>query len=370
MHAFVDAGITTFDCADIYTGVEALIGDFVAPSAAGASDLQVHTKYVPDRSQLGRLTAAGRGRAVDRSLTRLGVEAPRPGAVPLVGLRACPARSTRWAGWTTSAGPGEIRHLGVTNFDTPTLTALLDAGLPIVSHQVQYSLLDRRPAGGDAGAVRGARRAAALLRHRRRRVPRPSATSDAAAPGDRARESLAGEVPADRRRGRRLGRACSALLQRARARGSAARGATSPRWPSPGCCSSRRSAAAIVGARHARHLPSAASRRVAGARSPTIEAIAPAVATGPPCLATSTRSSAIAGGRHAAVMRYELNTGAGASGWGLGLERKRSEQRTRGLLRIECAGDANDGVSDRHRARRAGARSPCADSGASRRPTW
>jgi aryl-alcohol dehydrogenase-like predicted oxidoreductase len=28
--AFYDAGITTFDCADIYTGVEAMIGDFRA----------------------------------------------------------------------------------------------------------------------------------------------------------------------------------------------------------------------------------------------------------------------------------------------------------------------------------------------------
>ena len=28
MIAFADAGITTFDCADIYTGVEALIGAF------------------------------------------------------------------------------------------------------------------------------------------------------------------------------------------------------------------------------------------------------------------------------------------------------------------------------------------------------
>ena len=26
MHAFVEAGVTTFDCADIYTGVESLIG--------------------------------------------------------------------------------------------------------------------------------------------------------------------------------------------------------------------------------------------------------------------------------------------------------------------------------------------------------
>ena len=43
MHAFVDAGVTTFDCADIYTGVESLIGDFVRDRGR-ASDLQIHTK--------------------------------------------------------------------------------------------------------------------------------------------------------------------------------------------------------------------------------------------------------------------------------------------------------------------------------------
>ncbi|MGI9357084.1 MAG: aldo/keto reductase, partial [Rhizobiaceae bacterium] len=30
MEAFVDAGITTFDCADIYKGVEEMIGEFIA----------------------------------------------------------------------------------------------------------------------------------------------------------------------------------------------------------------------------------------------------------------------------------------------------------------------------------------------------
>ena len=29
MEAFLDAGITTFDCADIYVGVEEMIGDFI-----------------------------------------------------------------------------------------------------------------------------------------------------------------------------------------------------------------------------------------------------------------------------------------------------------------------------------------------------
>ena len=40
---------------------------------------------------------------------------------------------------------GKLRHLGLTNFDTPRLQIMLERGLPIVSNQVQYSLVDRRP---------------------------------------------------------------------------------------------------------------------------------------------------------------------------------------------------------------------------------
>ena len=46
MATFVDAGITTFDCADIYTGVESLIGGLSArvsdarPTAAGAHEIR------------------------------------------------------------------------------------------------------------------------------------------------------------------------------------------------------------------------------------------------------------------------------------------------------------------------------------------
>jgi aryl-alcohol dehydrogenase-like predicted oxidoreductase len=40
---------------------------------------------------------------------------------------------------------GKINHLGGTNFDTDHMTAIVDAGVPLVSMQLQYSLLDRRP---------------------------------------------------------------------------------------------------------------------------------------------------------------------------------------------------------------------------------
>ena len=40
---------------------------------------------------------------------------------------------------------GKIAHFGVTNFDTPHLHEIVAAGVPIVAHQLQYSLVDDRP---------------------------------------------------------------------------------------------------------------------------------------------------------------------------------------------------------------------------------
>jgi len=43
---------------------------------------------------------------------------------------------------------GKIKYIGVTNFDVPHLQELLDARVPVVSNQVQYSVLDHRPEQG------------------------------------------------------------------------------------------------------------------------------------------------------------------------------------------------------------------------------
>jgi aryl-alcohol dehydrogenase-like predicted oxidoreductase len=43
---------------------------------------------------------------------------------------------------------GKIANIGVTNFDVPRLMELLDAGVPVVAHQLQYSLLDARALNG------------------------------------------------------------------------------------------------------------------------------------------------------------------------------------------------------------------------------
>src|ERR687885_128544 len=40
---------------------------------------------------------------------------------------------------------GMIKHLGLTNFDTERMQIMVDSHIQIVSNQVQYSIIDRRP---------------------------------------------------------------------------------------------------------------------------------------------------------------------------------------------------------------------------------
>lgn len=144
MELFAEAGITTFDCADIYTGVEALIGEFLVTRRPG--DLQVHTKCVPDLASLAHLSAADLSAMIDRSRARLGVD-----VLDLVQLHWWDyARGDFVAAATALAAlrdAGKVRQIGATNFGSVQLRSIVEAGVPVVAHQVQYSLLDRRPAG-------------------------------------------------------------------------------------------------------------------------------------------------------------------------------------------------------------------------------
>jgi aryl-alcohol dehydrogenase-like predicted oxidoreductase len=149
MDRFVDAGITTFDCADIYTGVEALIGEWLKRRGARGAGVpvQVHTKYVPDLDRLPTHSRADVVRGIDRSLARLGVD--RLDLVQLHWWDYDAAGYVDAAGWLDDQRrAGKIRHIGLTNFDQQRLSEIVAAGIPVVSHQVQYSVLDRRPANG------------------------------------------------------------------------------------------------------------------------------------------------------------------------------------------------------------------------------
>ena len=151
LERFVEAGLSTFDCADIYTGVEELLGALIR--RVGPRRVRVHTKLVPDLQDLARVDRAYVERIVDRSLRRLGVERldlvqfswwdyAVPGYVDVMG----------WLGELQRAG--KVRHVGTTNFDVPRLRQMTASGTRMSVHQVQYSLLDRRPENALVGFCR------------------------------------------------------------------------------------------------------------------------------------------------------------------------------------------------------------------------
>lgn len=145
LQRLVDAGLDTFDCGDIYVGVETLLGRLLRVSR----DVRVHTKFVPDRDVLPRIDRRYVERIVDRSLRRLGVE--RLDLVQFAWWDYAVPRFVETARWLDQQRrAGKIRLLGATNFDVPHLARIVEAGVPLVAHQVQYSLLDRRPERGMA----------------------------------------------------------------------------------------------------------------------------------------------------------------------------------------------------------------------------
>jgi aryl-alcohol dehydrogenase-like predicted oxidoreductase len=147
MAAFVESGITTFDCADIYTDVEALIGSFRARYPLLAKRTQIHTKFVPDLATLGKIDTDTIERGIDRSLLRLGLE-----RLDLVQFHwwdyAVPGYVEVALELDRLRRAGKIAHVGLTNFDVPRTREILQAGVPVSSMQLQYSLLDERPENG------------------------------------------------------------------------------------------------------------------------------------------------------------------------------------------------------------------------------
>ena len=146
MFAYHDAGFTTWDLADHYGPAEDFIGSFRRLFAARhgtqrLAEIQAFTKWVP---RPGRMTRRIVEEAIGVSLSRMGVE-----CLDLLQFH--------WWDYSDESylealdhladlqREGKIRHLALTNFDTERLRIIADHGVPIVSNQVQYSLVDRRP---------------------------------------------------------------------------------------------------------------------------------------------------------------------------------------------------------------------------------
>jgi len=146
MLRYHDAGFTSWDLADIYGPAEDFIGQFRHKLSAlkGKEELdrvQALTKWVP---QPGSITPSFVNESVERSLRRMSVN-----SLDLLQFH--------WWDYTNPyymdalkylsdlQDRGIIKHMGLTNFDTERMQIMIDSGIQIISNQVQYSIIDRRP---------------------------------------------------------------------------------------------------------------------------------------------------------------------------------------------------------------------------------
>src|SRR5439155_16000812 len=104
-------------------------------------DVQAFTKWVPPPGSMTRPIVEA---AIARSLRRMDVE-----ALDLLQFHWWDYGDDRYLAALEQLhalqSEGRIRHLALTNFDTAHLETIVRHGIPVVSNQVQYSLIDLRP---------------------------------------------------------------------------------------------------------------------------------------------------------------------------------------------------------------------------------
>jgi aryl-alcohol dehydrogenase-like predicted oxidoreductase len=155
MAAYHDAGFTTWDLADHYGPAEDLIGAFRREAAAerGESclaEIQALTKWVPHPGPMTRRIVE---EAIDLSRSRMAVD-----CLDLLQFHWWDYGDRRYLDalrhLADLQSDDKIRHIALTNFDTERLGLIADHGIRIVSNQVQYSLVDQRPAAAMAAFCR------------------------------------------------------------------------------------------------------------------------------------------------------------------------------------------------------------------------
>ncbi|KAF3772885.1 Flagellar radial spoke protein 5 [Nymphaea thermarum] len=146
MLRYTDAGLTTFDMADHYGPAEDLYGMFInrvrrERPAELLNDVKGLTKWVPPPV---KMTSSYVRDSINVSRKRMDV--------------AClDMLQFHWWDYSNSGYLDALRHLtdlkeegkiktvALTNFDTERLHIILENGIPIVSNQVQHSVVDMRP---------------------------------------------------------------------------------------------------------------------------------------------------------------------------------------------------------------------------------
>ena len=145
MLQYHEAGLTTWDMADIYGPAEEFLGQFRKRLAEKGEDdlakIQALTKFVPNP---GPMTRSMVEYYIDKSIKRMNV-------------KSIDVLQFHWWDYNNASyidalhhlsklqGEGKIKHLGLTNFDTARMQIMVEQGFSLVSNQVQYSLVDQRP---------------------------------------------------------------------------------------------------------------------------------------------------------------------------------------------------------------------------------
>lgn len=142
LDAYAADGFTTFDMADHYGSAELIAGAVLGRHPAADRPL-AFTKWCPEP---GPMTTAIVRRGVQDRLDRLGV-----GKVDLLQFHWWTFEHPAWLDALHEMADlreqGLIGEIGLTNFDAAHLGVALADGIPIVSNQVSFSLIDRRAAG-------------------------------------------------------------------------------------------------------------------------------------------------------------------------------------------------------------------------------
>uniref|UniRef100_A0A3B4ZMJ2 Uncharacterized oxidoreductase At1g06690, chloroplastic-like n=1 Tax=Stegastes partitus TaxID=144197 RepID=A0A3B4ZMJ2_9TELE len=135
MQEYVDAGLTTFDMADIYGPAEEIFGQFNSKLKSGGNAvpaLQSLTKYVPRPGPMERKVVE---KALQRSMSRMQVD-----TLDCVQFHWWDYKDKRYlealGHLSDLQQEGVIRELALTNFDTQRMEEITNKGIRISSNQV------------------------------------------------------------------------------------------------------------------------------------------------------------------------------------------------------------------------------------------
>jgi aryl-alcohol dehydrogenase-like predicted oxidoreductase len=147
MVKYHEAGFTSWDLADIYGPAEDYIGEFRRKLSAlkGKEEelnrIQALTKWVPHPQTITRSMV---DESIQRSLHRMDVN-----SLDLLQFHWWDYNNPYYMDalkyLSDLRDKGMIKNLGLTNFDTERMQIMVDSDIQIVSNQVQYSIIDRRP---------------------------------------------------------------------------------------------------------------------------------------------------------------------------------------------------------------------------------